>query len=71
MLRLGRRIVSLDLDGHRATDDRGDEYGWEKCCSRPVAARAQSLGRTASFTTEPSTTTGPCVRRCTMVPVLS
>jgi NADPH-dependent 2,4-dienoyl-CoA reductase/sulfur reductase-like enzyme len=29
-LRLGRRIVSLDLDGHRATDDRGDEYGWEK-----------------------------------------
>ncbi len=29
-LRLGRRIVSLDLDGPRATDDRGDEYGWEK-----------------------------------------
>ena len=30
VLRLGRRIVSLDLDGHRATDDRGDEYRWEK-----------------------------------------
>jgi 3-phenylpropionate/trans-cinnamate dioxygenase ferredoxin reductase component len=30
VLRLGRRIVSLDLEGHRATDDRGEEYGWEK-----------------------------------------
>jgi 3-phenylpropionate/trans-cinnamate dioxygenase ferredoxin reductase component len=29
-LRLGRRIVSLDLDGRRATDDAGDEYTWEK-----------------------------------------
>jgi 3-phenylpropionate/trans-cinnamate dioxygenase ferredoxin reductase subunit len=29
-LRLGRRIVSLDLDGCRATDDAGDEYAWEK-----------------------------------------
>ena len=29
-LRLGRRIVSLDLDAHRATDDAGDEYAWEK-----------------------------------------
>jgi NADPH-dependent 2,4-dienoyl-CoA reductase/sulfur reductase-like enzyme len=26
----GRRIVSLDLAGHTATDDAGDEYGWEK-----------------------------------------
>jgi NADPH-dependent 2,4-dienoyl-CoA reductase/sulfur reductase-like enzyme len=30
VLRLGRRIASLDLDRHRATDDRGEEYGWEK-----------------------------------------
>ena len=30
VLQLGRRIASLDLDGHRATDDRGEEYGWEK-----------------------------------------
>ncbi|HET7128846.1 MAG TPA: FAD-dependent oxidoreductase [Gaiellaceae bacterium] len=30
LLQLGRRIVSLDLDGHRATDDLGEEYGWEK-----------------------------------------
>ena len=30
MLRLGRSIVTLDLDAHRATDDRGEEYGWEK-----------------------------------------
>jgi NADPH-dependent 2,4-dienoyl-CoA reductase/sulfur reductase-like enzyme len=26
----GRRIVSLDLAGHTATDDAGAEYGWEK-----------------------------------------
>jgi 3-phenylpropionate/trans-cinnamate dioxygenase ferredoxin reductase subunit len=26
----GRRIVSLDLDGKRATDDQGEEYAWEK-----------------------------------------
>jgi NADPH-dependent 2,4-dienoyl-CoA reductase/sulfur reductase-like enzyme len=26
----GRRIVSLDLDSHRATDDAGEEYEWEK-----------------------------------------
>ncbi len=29
-LRLGRRIVSLDLDRRRATDDAGDEYAWEQ-----------------------------------------
>jgi 3-phenylpropionate/trans-cinnamate dioxygenase ferredoxin reductase subunit len=29
-LRLGRRIVSLDLERHLATDDRGEVYGWEK-----------------------------------------
>src|SRR5438105_10251301 len=27
---VGRRIVDLDLAGHRATDDRGDEYAYEK-----------------------------------------
>jgi NADPH-dependent 2,4-dienoyl-CoA reductase/sulfur reductase-like enzyme len=27
---LGRRIVELDLDGHRAVDDQGDEYTYEK-----------------------------------------
>ena len=26
----GRRIVSLDLPAHTATDDEGEEYGWEK-----------------------------------------
>ena len=26
----GRRIVSLDLAAHTATDDEGEEYGWEK-----------------------------------------
>jgi 3-phenylpropionate/trans-cinnamate dioxygenase ferredoxin reductase component len=29
-LQLGRRIVALDLDAHRATDDQGEEYAWEK-----------------------------------------
>jgi 3-phenylpropionate/trans-cinnamate dioxygenase ferredoxin reductase subunit len=29
-LRLGRRIVTLDLDAHRATDDRGEDYEWER-----------------------------------------
>ena len=27
---LGRRIVDLDLDGRRATDDQGEEYRYEK-----------------------------------------
>ena len=27
---LGRRIVSLDLDAHTATDDQGEQYAWEK-----------------------------------------
>jgi NADPH-dependent 2,4-dienoyl-CoA reductase/sulfur reductase-like enzyme len=29
-LMTGRRIVSLDLDAHTATDDTGEEYRWEK-----------------------------------------
>jgi 3-phenylpropionate/trans-cinnamate dioxygenase ferredoxin reductase component len=29
-LRLGRRIVEVDLDARRATDDAGEEYRWEK-----------------------------------------
>lgn len=29
-LHLGRRVVALDLAGHRATDDRGDTYGYER-----------------------------------------
>ena len=29
-LRTGRRIVSLDLDGRRATDDQGEEYEYER-----------------------------------------
>jgi 3-phenylpropionate/trans-cinnamate dioxygenase ferredoxin reductase subunit len=29
-LRLGRRVVALDLDAHRATDDQGGEYEYEK-----------------------------------------
>jgi 3-phenylpropionate/trans-cinnamate dioxygenase ferredoxin reductase subunit len=29
-LRLGRRITGLDLDAHRATDDQGEQYEYEK-----------------------------------------
>ena len=29
-LRLGRRIAAIDVDARRATDDRGEEYAWEK-----------------------------------------
>src|SRR5581483_1814071 len=29
-LKLGRTIVSLDLDRRRATDDEGTEYGYER-----------------------------------------
>lgn len=29
-LHLGRRVVSLDLDGRRVTDDRGESFGYEK-----------------------------------------
>jgi NADPH-dependent 2,4-dienoyl-CoA reductase/sulfur reductase-like enzyme len=29
-LHLGRRVVSLDLAGHRVTDDQGESYGYEK-----------------------------------------
>jgi NADPH-dependent 2,4-dienoyl-CoA reductase/sulfur reductase-like enzyme len=29
-LRLGRSIVALDIDAHRATDDTGEEYEYEK-----------------------------------------
>jgi NADPH-dependent 2,4-dienoyl-CoA reductase/sulfur reductase-like enzyme len=29
-LQLGRRIVAIDLDERRATDDQGEEYSWER-----------------------------------------
>jgi NADPH-dependent 2,4-dienoyl-CoA reductase/sulfur reductase-like enzyme len=29
-LRLGRRVVSLDLDARRAVDDAGEELGWDR-----------------------------------------
>jgi len=38
-LRLGHRIVSVDPDAHRATDDAGEEYEWENFCSLPAAGR--------------------------------
>ncbi|MDX6480463.1 MAG: 3-phenylpropionate/trans-cinnamate dioxygenase ferredoxin reductase component [Gaiellaceae bacterium] len=40
----GRRIVSVDLDGHRATDDAGEEYGWEKLLLATGASPRQIPG---------------------------
>ena len=40
----GRRIVSLDLDGHRATDDGGQEYEWEKLLLATGASPRQIPG---------------------------
>ena len=37
----GRRIVSLDLEAHRATDDAGEEYAWEKLLLATGASRAR------------------------------
>ena len=64
-LQLGRRIVSLDLDRHLATDDRGEEYGWEKLLLATGGRPRTIPGPKASSTTERSTTTGRCGRGCT------
>ncbi len=41
---LGRRIVSLDLDAKRATDDAGEEYAWEKLLLATGGAPRMLLG---------------------------
>ncbi len=41
----GRRIVSLDLDGRRATDDRGETYGYERLLLA-TGGRPRRLGLT-------------------------
>ena len=68
-LRLGRRIVSLDLDARRASDDMGGEFAWEKLLlatgGRP---RTPSRRATASSTTGLSTITGQCGRECATAP---
>jgi 3-phenylpropionate/trans-cinnamate dioxygenase ferredoxin reductase component len=38
----GRRIVSLDLDARRATDDSGEEYAWERLLLA-TGARAREI----------------------------
>ena len=42
-VRTGRRIVSLDLGGRRAVDDRGDEYAYEKVLLA-TGGRPRTLG---------------------------
>jgi 3-phenylpropionate/trans-cinnamate dioxygenase ferredoxin reductase component len=42
-LRLGRRIVELDLDGRRAIDDTGEEIAWEKLLLA-TGGRPRTLG---------------------------
>ena len=46
-LTLGRRIVALDLDEHTATDDAGEEYGYERLAARDRrdAAKARRRAR--------------------------
>lgn len=43
-LRLGTRIVALDLDEHRAVDDAGEEYAWEKLLFATGGAPRRLLG---------------------------
>jgi NADPH-dependent 2,4-dienoyl-CoA reductase/sulfur reductase-like enzyme len=51
-LRLGRRIVALDLATRRATDDQGDDYGYEKV----LLATGGTPRRLGALTTRSSTT---------------
>ncbi len=54
----GRRIVSIDLDAHRATDDQGEEYAWERLLLATGARPREIPGRRrASSTSARSTTT--------------
>jgi 3-phenylpropionate/trans-cinnamate dioxygenase ferredoxin reductase component len=57
-LRRGRRIVSLDLEARTATDDAGEQYGWERLLLATGAARGRSWAASVSSTSGHSTTTG-------------
>ncbi len=59
----GRRIVSVDLAGHSATDDAGDEYGWEKLLLATGAKPREIPGaRGCRSGSARSTTTAACAR---------
>ena len=47
---LGRRIVSLDLDAHTATDDAGEEYSYEKLVLATGGTPRRLGGDDESFT---------------------
>jgi 3-phenylpropionate/trans-cinnamate dioxygenase ferredoxin reductase component len=47
---LGRRIVSLDLDAHTATDDAGEQYSYEKLVLATGGTPRRLGGDDASFT---------------------
>ena len=64
-LRLGRRIVSVDLDERRAIDDAGEETRGRSSCWPRAAARARFPAPRASSTTARSTTTARSGRRST------
>ena len=72
-LRLGRRIVALDLEA--ASGDRRpgrDLRATSGCCSPPAAVRVGSpSAATRSSTSERSTTTGVCARSPTRRPASS
>ena len=68
VLQLGRRIVSLDLDRHLATDDRGERVRLGEAAARHRRPPAHhSWDRRRVSITERSTTTGRCGRGCTRV----
>jgi 3-phenylpropionate/trans-cinnamate dioxygenase ferredoxin reductase component len=62
-LRLGRRVVSLDLDAHTVIDDDGEHYRYERLllATGGRLAGSRSAARRSS-TSERSTTTGACAR---------
>jgi 3-phenylpropionate/trans-cinnamate dioxygenase ferredoxin reductase subunit len=64
-LRLGRRIVSLDLNRRRATDDAGEEYTWETLLLAAGGRPRTIPGADGVATIGRSTTTGLCERGCT------
>ena len=66
-VRLGRRIVGLDLAARRAADDRGDEYAYE----RVVLATGGRPRGDAVVYSAPLTITDACARVRTRVPVSS
>ena len=57
-LRLGRRIVSLDLDARRATDDAGEEHPYDRLLLATGGSPRSCRARTRSSSARSRTTAG-------------